>query len=119
MGQDIEQVSKVVIKYNDRMLFLQKNNKEWELPGGHLNKGENFIQGAVREVFEETGIRLKKLKLIINQKKFNMFACKVKFSKVRLSDEHVKHKWVTATSIKKLTVTSATRENWKHILSLF
>jgi 8-oxo-dGTP pyrophosphatase MutT (NUDIX family) len=119
MGQDVEEVSKVIIKCNDRMLFLQKNNKEWELPGGHLNEGENFIQGAVREVFEETGIKLKKLKPVLTQKMFNMFACKIKISKVKLSDEHVNYKWVTSKSIKKLVVTKSTRENWKHILSLF
>ena len=32
---------------------------EWTLPGGKLDWGEEFEDGAVREVEEETGIRIK------------------------------------------------------------
>jgi 8-oxo-dGTP diphosphatase len=30
----------------------------WTMPGGKLDFGESFEQGACREVFEETGIKL-------------------------------------------------------------
>lgn len=30
---------------------------EWKLPGGLLDRGESFEEGAVREVLEETGVR--------------------------------------------------------------
>lgn len=30
----------------------------WALPGGHLNINESFIQGAIRELKEETGIKV-------------------------------------------------------------
>lgn len=30
----------------------------WGLPGGHLDEGESFLDGAVRELAEETGVRL-------------------------------------------------------------
>jgi 8-oxo-dGTP diphosphatase len=36
----------------------------WTMPGGKLHFGESFEQGAIREVIEETGIRLKDMKLI-------------------------------------------------------
>jgi 8-oxo-dGTP pyrophosphatase MutT (NUDIX family) len=32
--------------------------KEWSAPGGWLEPGETAVEGAVREVLEETGIRL-------------------------------------------------------------
>ncbi len=41
---------------------------KWTMPGGKLNFGETFEEGAAREVFEETGIKLKDVKVIcVNQ----------------------------------------------------
>jgi 8-oxo-dGTP diphosphatase len=36
----------------------------WTMPGGKLHFQENLKEGAIREVFEETGIKLKNLKVI-------------------------------------------------------
>ena len=72
MVDDTDNVSKVVMLWKNKCLFLQKDDKTWELPGGHLNVGEKFKTGAIREVFEETGIKLTKLKLILKQKDFRL-----------------------------------------------
>lgn len=37
----------------------------WGLPGGHLEKGETIFQSAIRELFEETGIRAEETNLEI------------------------------------------------------
>src|SRR3989339_247731 len=37
---------------------------KWTMPGGKLNFGESFEEGAARETLEETGIKIQKLKLI-------------------------------------------------------
>ena len=36
----------------------------WSLPGGALELGESTAEGAVREVFEETGIRVRAVQVI-------------------------------------------------------
>jgi len=36
----------------------------WTMPGGKLHFGETFERGAEREVLEETGIQVKKVKVI-------------------------------------------------------
>ena len=49
----------VVTDFRDRVLLVQQlrgNKKVWGLPGGILEKGESFIEAAVREVREETNI---------------------------------------------------------------
>jgi len=46
----------------DKKLLVTKNwlsiQNIWRLPGGGLHKHETFIQGALRELYEETGIKL-------------------------------------------------------------
>ena len=118
MGKDIKSVSKVIIKWKDRCLFLRRSGEgTWELPGGHLNEGENFKSGAKREVKEETGIKISKLKVIIKQSDFYLYAARPKVIKVTLSDEHTDYKWVRAKEVKKLNISEPTKHNIKHILN--
>ena len=35
----------------------------WSLPGGGLHRRENSLDGALRELYEETGLRIKSVKL--------------------------------------------------------
>lgn len=43
---------------------LLKGAGTWTMPGGKLHFGESFEEGAVREVIEETGIKLNNTKVI-------------------------------------------------------
>lgn len=43
---------------------LLKGAGTWTMPGGKLHFGETFEQGAIREVIEETGIKLNEVKVI-------------------------------------------------------
>ena len=52
--------SKLLIVENVSILVLQKKaeKKRYVLAGGFLNKGESPEDGLIREVYEETGVRL-------------------------------------------------------------
>ena len=64
---DTEHVAKVVIFNGDGDVLLLKRKKnqkfpeEWDLPGGHLTEGEGRIEGATREVLEETNLLVRDL----------------------------------------------------------
>jgi len=43
----------------DALLLMQRSdNAHWGLPGGYVEPGESVSAAAVREVFEETGVRV-------------------------------------------------------------
>lgn len=49
-----------------KILVQDRQNKEWPgitFPGGHVEKGESFVQSVKREVLEETGLTVTNLQL--------------------------------------------------------
>lgn len=48
--------SGLVIKDGKALLIFHPYIKQWFQPGGHIDEGEEPIQAAIREVFEETGV---------------------------------------------------------------
>ena len=45
-----------VCRYKDKYVFsYNKKRKGWEIPGGHIEKGETWEETAKREMYEETG----------------------------------------------------------------
>ena len=48
--------SGLVIKDGKALLIFHPYIKQWFQPGGHIDNGEDPIQTAIREVFEETGV---------------------------------------------------------------
>lgn len=105
------------MKRGNAVLFLQKDNGEWELPGGHLNAGEKYKAAAKREVMEETGVKISKLKLLRVTKNFKLFAAMPIIHKIILSDEHVDYKWVNKRQLKQLKLSDSTKINLRSILN--
>ena len=61
---DTKTVAKIVLYDDKKRILMLKRNKhvkkhanEWDLPGGHIRKGEDLISGLFREVKEETNIK--------------------------------------------------------------
>lgn len=65
-------VSSVAVLSGNKLLMGKRNdNGKWTCPGGHLNKGEDPLVGALRELKEETGIIAKEKDLtFLNTIKF-------------------------------------------------
>lgn len=48
-----------MITDGDKILVQDRKNPDWPgvtFPGGHVEKGESFVQSVIREVQEETGL---------------------------------------------------------------
>lgn len=57
----------VILNSGNEVLLLEhllRPGSGWGLPGGFLNKGETPEQAIKRELFEETGIELRSLRLV-------------------------------------------------------
>jgi 8-oxo-dGTP pyrophosphatase MutT (NUDIX family) len=52
------------------LLINPKDTQRWQLPKGRLKKSENAIDAAVREVEEETGVKIKVLSKVGVQRYF-------------------------------------------------
>lgn len=52
-----------LIYKDDRILVIDRKKTDWPgltFPGGHVERNENFNDSVIREVYEETGLRIKK-----------------------------------------------------------
>lgn len=52
----------IINPYNKKILLVKhKKNQRWTQPGGHIENNETPEEAALREVYEETGLRVKLL----------------------------------------------------------
>tara|TARA_B100001093_G_scaffold212363_1_gene203810 strand:- start:2035 stop:2496 length:462 start_codon:yes stop_codon:yes gene_type:complete len=104
-------------------LLLNGDAIGWGFPKGHIDKGENLIQTAKRETYEETSLKISKLKPGFKQevkyflkknhstgkvydtpklKSVVYFLAEVPYeSNVRISHEHIGFVWLPYSKAKK------------------
>ncbi|HPA17492.1 MAG TPA: NUDIX domain-containing protein [Verrucomicrobiae bacterium] len=84
----------------------------WEWPGGKLDPGEDFAEGLVREVFEETGLQVA-LGDFVGASSFEMqkvrvvllcMEARVVGGTLRVSEEHDESAWVPMEELPNWTV---------------
>lgn len=97
---DSRQVAKVVIiDDNQRVLMLKRSNYvdkyagEWDLPGGHIQVGEDFNTGMKREVKEETGLDIQNPKFIQKIDNLDFYFCSYNGKPIKVSHEHTKFRF--------------------------
>jgi len=54
----------IILEENGQILLQHRKDKDvWGIPGGVMEPGETFEETALRETFEETGLKVENLKL--------------------------------------------------------
>lgn len=57
-----------ILRKGNKILLVQEAKErcygQWNFPAGHLDDGETIFEGAIREVFEETGCKVNLTKML-------------------------------------------------------
>ncbi|HQJ73597.1 MAG TPA: NUDIX hydrolase [Candidatus Dojkabacteria bacterium] len=56
MGLEVKQIYVWIISKDNMVAIVTKSNGDSQFPGGHPEKGENYIETSQREVNEESGL---------------------------------------------------------------
>lgn len=114
-------------KKRKKFLLIKRNEKEeiyqnlWDIPGGKVEIGETLWEGLVREIFEETGIKIdEKISIfpikgwVIKEK------CRVgitflvvleNIKKIRLGEEHKEYMFLSENDIDKINTHPGIKED--------
>jgi len=121
-NEDTDKVAKVVIyNKNGNILLLKRadNRNDWDLPGGHLKKSENYEEGAVRETKEETNLPISHLKHVHDHEKTKFFKCPHPKGNISLQkEEHVDFKWVNPKEIDQFQIRKSLKNAILHAIEV-
>ncbi len=110
----------IIFDYEKNVLVLRKSREErwrkgshgWDFPGGSLEVDELLMEGLVRELEEEVGLRVKVFAPAyiydeIQEEKHLVvikFACGQPEGELTLSSEHEHYSWIPLDSLHKATI---------------
>lgn len=124
--QPLCEVAACYVEVNGKILILERSyteseGKTWGVPGGKIEPGETPLQGAIRELFEETNIKILPSqfqeigKLYITKPKgsyiYHMFHVGVReMPLVSLNSEHISYLWIAIDNIDQLPLIGGAKE---------
>jgi 8-oxo-dGTP pyrophosphatase MutT (NUDIX family) len=116
-------VAACLIKKDGKYLLVQESQPKayglWNLPAGHVDKGEKISEAAIREAKEETGydVRLIKEITILHEEATNavkhIFSADIIGGEISFkNDEILDVKWLTFDEVKMIDDDNKIRRPW-------
>ncbi|MBC7746619.1 NUDIX hydrolase [Pedobacter sp.] len=108
-------VKTIVVNEDNEVLLLKRSDKStsphrWDFPGGGVDRGENPLDAAIREIKEETGLDVSHTQVLttyLSNKSADEdeaviigYTARCLGKEVKLSWEHEDFKWVTLDELK-------------------
>jgi len=121
--KDSKKIAKAVLYKDDKVLllkrsdYMKKHAGEWDLPGGHIIEGETLEDGLVREVWEETGLRVKDPVKLHSKGNDTYYMADLPDTEIKLSDEHTEHKMFSLEDLEDLNLPDKYAKAVKETLS--
>jgi ADP-ribose pyrophosphatase YjhB (NUDIX family) len=117
----------LVYDKDGKLLLVQRdqhdnNGSKWGVPGGHVDTGEEFLEAAQRELFEETGIWVDELEEIAvydkEGKEIHYFKVDLKEETqvVVQNKEGQDYKWIEYTELEDIEMPFNMKENLYKVL---
>lgn len=114
MEQKVFVAAKAVVVYDGKAIIIREsklysvgtNIGTYDIPGGRLKPGEHLADGLKREIFEETGLKIKKgpafcideRRIEVHNEKWQIFrvffACQAESNNVKINTDHDDYLWI-------------------------
>lgn len=114
--ENVELTCLCMIYKDDKILLQNRVKKDWcgyTLPGGHIEPGESFVDGVIREMKEETGLTIRHPKLCgvkqfpIEDGRYLVFLYKTdEFEGEVVSSEEGQMEWICRKDLASLSTVS-------------
>jgi ADP-ribose pyrophosphatase YjhB (NUDIX family) len=114
------------------LLLRRKDNDKWTMPGGTLDFGESLTDCAVREVYEETGLKIRITCLIgtytdphiliaysdgeVRQEFTFVYGAEIESAELKIDDESKEAAWVPLSSAVELPLAESQRRRLKDVM---
>lgn len=102
-------VTGIIFNHKNEVLLLKHTYRRvaWSLPGGYLQANEHPKSGLIREIFEETGLKVKIIRIVMTKTNHEgkldiSYFGVIIAGRFRASDEVSHHKFVSVTNLPKL-----------------
>jgi 8-oxo-dGTP diphosphatase len=128
-NENVSVVEAIIKNSKGEILLLKRSKKnkhyvgKWQLPGGKVEFGEKINLAIKRELFEEVGIKFKKVnlsKVFSLESNFKNNSVKTIFlmvfetnffGKIKLGEDHTKFKFVSLNKINKKSLTLISKKS--------